>query len=82
MDKHLKVCLKRGHPPLNGQTKDIDTELGVERLSAVEESLIFLRKSLNEEIQMRHDIIGELGSLKKRNQVGCFDTILLSNLSL
>lgn len=30
---------------------------------------MMLRKSLNDEIQMRHEMIGELGSLKRRNQV-------------
>lgn len=40
-----------------------------ERLMSIEENLTFLRKALNEEIRMRHDMIVELGQLKKRNQV-------------
>lgn len=40
-----------------------------QRLVSMEENLTFLRKSLNEEIQMRHDIIVEMGTLKKRNQI-------------
>lgn len=48
---------------------ETDADMATERLSSMEENLMFLRKALNEEIQMRHDIIGELGSLKKRNQV-------------
>lgn len=70
MDKHLKVCSKRSSKPFpNGLKSETDAEMAVERLLSVEESLIMLRKSLNEEIQMRHDLIGELGTLKKRNQV-------------
>ena len=63
MDKHLKVCSKR--PQINGLNGDFNDE----KLSVMEENLMFLRKSLNEEIQMRHEMIGELGNLKKRNQV-------------
>lgn len=53
----------------NGAKSMLDSELAAERLLSVEEDLKFLRKALNEEIQMRHEIIGELGSLKRRNQV-------------
>lgn len=67
MDEHLKVCSKRGLQ--KGQRVVSDRELAAERLASVEENLMFLRKALNEEIQMRHDVIGELGSLKRRNQV-------------
>lgn len=68
MDKHLKVCARRsGKTPVNGQLND--GEMAVERLLLMEENVTSLRKSLNEEIQMRHDMIGELGSLKRRNQV-------------
>lgn len=71
MEKHLKVCSKRSQPGTmqNGGKTTLDAELATERLLSVEEDLMFLRKALNEEIQMRHDIIGELGSLKRRNQV-------------
>lgn len=43
--------------------------MAIVRLSLVEENMMMLRKSLNDEIQMRHEMIGELGSLKRRNQV-------------
>lgn len=69
MDKHLKVCSKRSQPQNEEKKKEIDDDIATERLSSMEENLLFLRKALNEEIQMRHDIIGELGSLKRRNQV-------------
>lgn len=70
MDKHLTVCMKRSAKnPLNRQKSESDAEMAVERLLLVEENLMSLRKSLNEEIQMRHEMIGELGSLKRRNQV-------------
>jgi hypothetical protein len=68
MDKHLKNCAKRDLAPQFSPTRD-DAVLVGERLASMEENLTFLRKSLNEEIQMRHDMIGELGHLKKRNQV-------------
>jgi hypothetical protein len=69
MDTHLRVCSKRGQTKANGAQIEIDLELTNERLSSVEESLMSLRKALNEEIQMRHDMIGDLGVLKRRNQV-------------
>lgn len=70
MDKHLTVCTKRNsRNPLNRQKSEADAELAVERLSLIEENLTSLRKSLNEEIQMRLEMIGEFGSLKRRNQV-------------
>lgn len=69
MDKHLTVCPKRGQFPQNGQKKEALSELDNKRLSSIEENLTLMRKALNEEIQMRHDVIGELGNLKRRNQV-------------
>lgn len=67
MDKHLTVCTKRNQV---GQKKEVLSDMDSRRLSSVEENLTLMRKALNEEIQMRHDVIGELGNLKKRNQVG------------
>lgn len=70
MEKHLKVCVKRPQAPVqNGLRRDVDSIAENGKLSMLEDNLTFLRKSLNEEIQMRHDMIEELGSLKKRNQV-------------
>lgn len=69
MDKHLKVCTKRSQPINEEKKTETDADMTTERLSSMEENLMFLRKALNEEIQMRHDVIGELGSLKRRNQV-------------
>lgn len=69
MDKHLKVCSKRGQATQNGHKNGVDSELATERLELVEENVMLLRKALNEEISMRHEIIGELGSLKRRSQV-------------
>lgn len=68
MDKHLKSCTKRELTTAQLNSTQ-DAEIMVERVSSMEENLTFLRKSLNEEIQMRHDMIVELGHLKKRNQV-------------
>lgn len=68
MDKHLKVCSKR-EVLQNGNNKPQDSDMIAERLAIVEENLMFLRKSLNDEIQMRLDLISEFGSLKRRNQV-------------
>lgn len=67
MDKHVKSCVKRDEKsiPFPKVSDDIQNE----RLMAIEENLTFLRKSLNEEIRMRHDMLVELGHLKKRNQV-------------
>jgi hypothetical protein len=69
IDKHLKVCSRRSQVTQNGHKSETNAELIPERLSMIEENLMFLRKSLNEEIQMRLEVIGELGSLKRRNQV-------------
>lgn len=69
MDKHLMVCPKRSQFPMNGGKKEGLSEIDSKRLSAIEENLMLMRKALNEEIQMRHDVIGELGNLKRRNQV-------------
>lgn len=76
MDKHLTVCPKRSQFPLSGQKKEALSEIDSRRLSSIEENLTLMRKALNEEIQMRHDVIGELGNLKRRNQVEvcrCFE---------
>lgn len=70
MEKHLKVCAKRPQALVqNGMRRDVDSTAENGKMSMLEDNLTFLRKSLNEEIQMRHDMIEELGSLKKRNQV-------------
>lgn len=69
MDKHLRVCSKREQPIQNGHKSQTDSDMAIVRLSLVEENMMMLRKSLNDEIQMRHEMIGELGSLKRRNQV-------------
>lgn len=67
MDKHVKVCSKRTSPvPMESKS---DESLMSERLSLIEENLMFLRKTVNGEIQMRNDMIGDLGNIKKRNQV-------------
>ncbi|KAL7032129.1 hypothetical protein ACKWTF_007230 [Chironomus riparius] len=67
MDNHVKNCVKRDEKsvPVQNVADDIQNE----RLMSIEENLTFLRKSLNEEIRMRHDLIVELGHLKKRNQI-------------
>lgn len=67
IDKHKKSCTKRNEQPQLVENGSMD--ISNERLSAIEENLTFLRKSLNEEIRMRHDMIVELGHLKKRNQI-------------
>lgn len=71
MDKHLEVCSKRSQLTKNDITNSRTNDLHIssERLSVMEEDLKYLRKALNEEIQMRHTLIGDLGSLKRRNQV-------------
>lgn len=67
MDKHVVVCSKRTSPePMESKS---DESLMSERLSLIEENLMFLRKTVNGEIKMRNDIIGDLGNIKKRNQV-------------
>lgn len=66
MDKHKKTCSKRDEKHQHDSFKG---DVISERLSSIEENLTFLRKSLNEEIRMRHDMIVELGHFKKRNQV-------------
>lgn len=78
MDNHVKNCVKRDEKsvPVQNVADDIQNE----RLMSIEENLTFLRKSLNEEIRMRHDLIVELGHLKKRNQV-CFLYIPFKNLN-
>ena len=78
MDNHVKNCVKRDEKsvPVQNRADDIQNE----RLMAIEENLTFLRKSLNEEIRMRHDMIVELGHLKKRNQV-CFLYFPIENLN-
>lgn len=69
MNQHVKTCAKRSSMILNGINSDVDlTTLGV-RLSQIDENLTSMRKSLNDEIEMRHEIIGELGGLKRQNQV-------------
>lgn len=66
----MKLCSKRPQATLpNGLKNEVDSEMTNDKLSMVETNVMFLRKSLNEEIQMRHDMIEELGSLKRRNQV-------------
>lgn len=70
MDKHLSQCPKQDKQ--NGLSKKhfhVDVSLEERKLALMEENLISLRKSLNEEIEMRHSMIVELGNLKKRNQV-------------
>lgn len=69
MDQHVKVCPRRSSMILNGIKSDVDLATLGERLTMIDDNLSSLRKALNDEIQMRHDIIGELGSLKRRNQV-------------
>lgn len=76
MDQHVKTCPKRSSMILNGIQSDIDLATLGERLSLIDENLSSMRKALNEEIQMRHEIIGELGGLKRQNQVS-FDDIKL-----
>lgn len=39
-----------------------------------------MRKSLNEEIQMRHSMLSELGNAKKRNQINDEWTIKVSEV--
>lgn len=70
MEKHLKVCSKRGHATLPyGRKIENESSVVVAQLSSIEENLMSLRRALNEEIQMRHEMLGELGGLKRRNQV-------------
>jgi hypothetical protein len=69
MEKHLTSCSKRGNTLPIGRKVQTESGLRFTQLSAIEENLMSLRKALNEEIQMRHDMIGELGGLKRRNQV-------------
>lgn len=70
MEKHLTVCAKRPKTSItNGVKSEAVPDVASERILMMEENLMFLRKSLNEEIQMRHEMIEELGSLKRRNQV-------------
>lgn len=72
MDRHLKTCPKREpavQPKQNGHDNSSNSDLVVERLALIEENLLTMRKSLNEEIQMRHSMISELGNVKKRNQI-------------
>lgn len=76
MDRHKKGCVKREEKSVLLQS--ISNDVPNDRLAAIEENLTFLRKSLNEEIRMRHDMIVELGHLKKRNQVACLDFFLIS----
>lgn len=82
MDKHLKVCSKRPQASIQNGLQRENSEMSNDKMSMLEENLMFLRKSLNEEIQMRHDMIEELGSLKKRNQVCDFEMEKLMNCCL
>lgn len=66
MDKHLKFCVIRDSKSPNGIK---DSSQFNDRLSTMEEDLMYLRKELNEEIKMRYELISDLGHLKKRNQV-------------
>jgi hypothetical protein len=72
MDKHIKSCTKRDTTMAPAYELNITEHLN-QRLVSMEENLTFLRKSLNEEIQMRHDLIVEMGTLKKRNQVSALE---------
>lgn len=83
MDKHLKVCPKREHAlqvQQNGHKNAKDPDQALERLSLIEDNLLMMRKSLNEEIQMRHSMISELGNVKKRNQINDEWTIKVSEV--
>lgn len=62
MERHLKFCTKR----IKNGTEDSDNDT---RISLLEENLMHLRKILNEEIKMRHNVIVDLGDLKRHNQV-------------
>lgn len=66
MEKHLKFCVIRDSTAPNGSK---DSSPSNEKLAAIEENLSYLRKELNEEIRMRYELISDLGTLKKRNQV-------------
>jgi len=79
MESHVKNCVKREEKSVPAQNGSDDIQN--ERLMAIEENLTFLRKSLNEEIRMRYEMIGELGHLKKRNQV-CFVFFFLLKISI
>lgn len=84
MDKHLKVCPKREQAlavQQNGNAKNAkDPDQALERLSLIEGNLLMMRKSLNEEIQMRLGMISELGNVKKRNQINDEWTIKVSEV--
>ncbi|CRK93097.1 CLUMA_CG006514, isoform A [Clunio marinus] len=76
LENHIKTCTKgensnkKMHNGIaNFQSLKDSPIIENDRVELIEENLIKLRKSLNEEIQMRHDVIGELGNLKKRNQI-------------
>lgn len=83
MDKHLKTCSKREQTiqiQQNGHKSATDYDQTVQRLSLIEENLMMMRKSLNEEIQMRHTMISELGNIQKRNQINDEWTIKASEV--
>ncbi len=67
MEDHILHCRKR----LKKAESDVVQNLDVSdvRLSLIEENLVHLREQLNSEIQSRHQLIADLGGLKKRNQV-------------
>lgn len=66
MERHLKSCAKRIKNSNENKENDMDTDM---RISLLEENLMHLRKMLNEEIKMRHEVIVDLGDLKRHNQV-------------
>lgn len=78
MEDHLLHCRKRlkqndSSASKNRDVSDVrlsfDNDTSDVRLSLMEENLVHLREQLNSEIQMRHQLIADLGGLKKRNQV-------------
>lgn len=69
MEEHLSHCPKRAKPSESPPSNNGDIENASVRLSLLEENMVHLRKQFNEEIVMRHQVVSDIGTLKKRNQV-------------
>ena len=66
MEHHFKMCPKNIKNSIDNPENHLDIDT---RISLLEENVMHLRKILNEEIKMRHDIVVDLGDLKRNNQV-------------
>lgn len=75
MSQHLDKCnqrMKHSHAATNGTSAAAaaaDTKYFEDRLRILEDDAASLRAALNDEVRMRLQVVTELGSIKRRNQV-------------